>query len=647
MSNTMLFSCRRVLLLAVVLVFAGSVGVAQEKDNGTEEANQERSRGNGDDGRRVDVPPSGKMIQPAWKKEPLENVLGDLQTLSGTSLQLSEDVDPNLEVDYVSPVPLYWRDVLDRVLQNHGLMAQRINSNQLRVTRPERVTMEIRESQFTSIVQTLAKIAGVSIIVSPKVAEKNVTIPSLTLRDVPWQSALDTVVKTAGFASVREKFGIIRVITIEELKQQLETRTYQLKYLRPPTNYKGKVETPYMEKASEQNQGGDDEGPYSWELLNVLASVITKSDGEPIGTLQYDAKRNILIVQDTPDVLQKIESMLEILDTEPPQVLIQVRFISTTNRFLRDLGVEFRPLGRSQSLTNNQNFQSDLAQSTAQTTQTQPQDVVTRLPFGLGGAVNNQGSVRPFLSDFALDFVIRMFQQDEASRIVQSPKLTVVDGHQATVFVGRTERFGTIETDSATGSTTVTQSVEEASFSPVNTGFQLFVVPHVVRGTDRVMLTVIPTNNILEQQNNNITINQGGFQTTVPFPITSSSTVVTRLILKSGTTAVLAGLVGQNDTSTRKKIPFFGDIPVLGRLFSAEGTQEEESFDFFFITAYILPSVEEHRRELLQRMNERSNQLGKKYEEMKNQDGQLKEQLKERKQENLEEYEKMKKSGGK
>jgi len=640
------------LLLLVLSVVLSVPAQAQAPDasgsNSTEDTDQSDAKSQN----KSTLAPSGEMIQPSWKNEPLKNVIEDLSILGDTNIRMADGVDADTKVNYVSPVPLYWRDVMNRVLEQYSLIVRRIGPRQLEVIKPKRVNMEIRNSQFTSIVDTLAKLAGISIIVSPDVAGQNVTIPQLSLNDVPWQAALDTVVKTAGFATVKEDYGIRRVITQSELRDQLETKTFQLRYLRPPGDHEGKINSTYLDAGDGGGDGGMTEGPFTWGLLNVINGFLTKSGGNPIGSLQYEQKRNILVVKDTPQVLRKIDSMLEVLDKEPPQVLIQVRFISTTNQFLRDLGLQLNTTGTS---LTGASFGTALASASAEGA-TEDNVSRTKFPFGFGGeealtAAQDVG-VGPFLNDYTLDWTLRLFQRDSSSRVVQSPRLTVVDGHKATVFVGQEIHFGTIQTQQATaGSATVTQSIEEAEFSPVENGFQLLVVPHVVRGTNRIMLSVVPKNSSVSfPSQNTITITQP-VSTSVRFPTIQTSTVVTRMILKSGTTAVLAGLVNKDDTATRESVPFLGDLPAVGYLFSAEGKEKTSSYDFFFITAYILPSVEEERRRIMQKLEERNREAAEKFDrnrkkEMEN-GSKLEKQLRNRRKQNRKEFENLKQSGEK
>ncbi len=648
-----------VCLMAVPAGAQNNTSEAGAKSGSSKKVNdQKKERGDAEDKKDTSaLAPSGEMIQPQWEDEPLKNVIEDLGILSGTSIRLTDSVDPDKKVSFVSPVPLYWRDVLDRVLEKYDLIARRIGPRQLEVVRPKRVNMEIRNSQFTSIVDTLAKLAGISIIVSPSVAAQNVTIPQLSLNDVPWQAALDTVVKTAGFSTVQEDYGIRRVITKNELRSQLETKTFQLRYLRPSGKYEGEIESTYLDDQASQQEETITEGRFKWGLLNVIDGFLTKAEGgeDPIGSMQYERKRNILVVKDTPQVLRKIDNMLEVLDKEPPQVLLQVRFISTNNTFLRDMGLQYNAQGTS--LTGSQ-FGTAIASSSAEPP---GEDDLsrTKFPFGFGGenidltspqAALQDTSVGPFLNDYTLDWTLRFFQQDTSSRVVQSPRLTVVDGHKATVFVGEEIHFGKVTTQTATGSTTVTQSIEEAEFSPVESGFQLLVVPHVVRGTNRVMLSVVPkNNNVTFPQNRIISINQG--QTQVRFPTIETSTVVTRMILKSGTTAVLAGLINEDDSATKESVPFLGDVPLLEYLFSARGKQLSDSYDFFFITAHILPSVEEERRRIKQKISDRNRKTRQDYEQQlqegKNAEQSLEKQLEERRKRNRKEFENLKQTGEK
>ncbi|HUU43010.1 MAG TPA: type II and III secretion system protein, partial [Planctomycetota bacterium] len=184
---------------------------------------------------------------------------------------------------------------------------------------------------------------------------------------------------------------------------------------------------------------------------------------------------------------------------------------------------------------------------------------------------------------------LEMFQQDEGSELKQSPQLLVLDHEQATIFVGETIRFA--ETDSASNqSGGVEVGIREAAASPVDTGFQLLIRPHIVPGEDKVILTVIPKAESLSGTGETIP----GFDdftngvATIQLPRVQSSTLVTKLILGDGQTAVLGGMIEESESDSERKVPILGDIPILGWAFRWKSKLKARNNLMIFLTIRIV-----------------------------------------------------------
>ncbi|KPL02121.1 MAG: hypothetical protein AMK75_03285 [Planctomycetes bacterium SM23_65] len=243
--------------------------------------------------------------------------------------------------------------------------------------------------------------------------------------------------------------------------------------------------------------------------------------------------------------------------------------------------------------------------------------VVSKLPFNLneGGfedylAVTTEGpsptDIAAAITDMTdrtgpfsfglLDFrqmsqTIDYFQSDENSELKQSPQLIVLDNHQATIFVGETIRFA--ETDSASNQAGgVEVGIREATNSPVDTGFQLLVRPHIVAGEDKVVLTVIPKAETLSGTSEDLP----GFDeftngvASIQLPRVQSSTLVTKLILKHGQTAVLGGMIQEVESDDERKVPLLGDIPIIGWAFKWKSRLKARNNLLVFISVYIVRS---------------------------------------------------------
>jgi type II secretory pathway component GspD/PulD (secretin) len=187
----------------------------------------------------------------------------------------------------------------------------------------------------------------------------------------------------------------------------------------------------------------------------------------------------------------------------------------------------------------------------------------------------------------------KFLQRDVSTKVVQSPKLLALDNQEATVFVGETIRYA--RTEAATNQNGGLQfSVEEDPNSPVSVGFQLLVLPHVIPGENKIMLTVIPQRRALSGKTSPLPgfdrLSVGG--QFIDLPRVSSTGLVTHMILQSGQTAVIGGLLEDRDVDGVDKVPFFGDLPILGLMFQGKECTKVREHLLITITPRILRSTD-------------------------------------------------------
>ena len=196
---------------------------------------------------------------------------------------------------------------------------------------------------------------------------------------------------------------------------------------------------------------------------------------------------------------------------------------------------------------------------------------------------------------------LRLLEKDSRSEIVQAPKLIALDNQVATIFVGETIRYAQARSEQgqAGGLQLV---VEEAPDSPVSTGFQLLVIPHIVPGTDKIIMDIIPKSESLSGTGTS-TLAPAGFDVfrvgsgtgegSIALPRVASSTIATKVLLRTGQTAVLGGLVTDTDSVTETKLPLLGDIPVLGWLFKNKAATKSKNTLIVFVTPSVIRSPED------------------------------------------------------
>ena len=414
---------------------------------------------------------------------------------------------------------------------------------------------------------------------------------TMMLSDVPWLEALQNIIKTTGFSLVREKHNVIRIVRTETLKEQLETRVFQLKYLRPPGLFKATITTPYAVGTVKASS----DSIKDFTLLNILKNMLTRKGSTLIGSLEYDSKSNCLIVQDIKAVLDEMEKILERLDVAPEQVFIELKFVSTANDDLLNLGLKYN-LG-----TDGQIMKSSPS----------PSSVTTSLPFGFGRKQDNSFN-QFFLNSYDVNTVLRLFKTDTKSKFLQEPNVITLDGEEATVFVGNLIRYAvTRVVSTATGTST-----ELTEAPPISVGFQLWVTPNVVRGTNKILITLIPRLEDLSGSDNGFEVFEVGGQS-IRLPQVRQSTIVTRILIESGQTAIIGGMADERTTKTVERIPGLGDIPIIGEPFRYRGKEVVERKLLVFVTPHILKSAELSTKLMENKIKEMENPLVMPFESVK------------------------------
>jgi len=535
----------------------------------------------------------------------LTSVVDFLRERSGANIEvidvdLGESSDGVVSDNLVSLQlsDVHWRTALEIAAEKAHAVVEERQGGVLVVLHQEPVEFTFTDQEISKVIDTIAQVAGANIVVAPEV----VGTVSVRFNGVPWRDALEVVAKTRGYVVVEEKGDILRVVDPIVLQDQLITQSYQFRYLRPNGDYVPVIKSEFVRTAQATTalKGGAAAGTPEalakrFTVLRALQKALT-----PGGDMDYIERQNVIIVRDTQQVHEEIKAILKTLDVEPQQVFVDVKFVSTSKGDLLNLGVDYGPEGPQVSGSWG--------------------SIPTTLPFtggwadgikpdaALGGTTVIPPTVYGSLSFEDISPTLRLLQRDTSSEVIQAPKIIALDGHPATIFVGETIRYA--EAKSEQGQAGGLQlSLEEASNSPVDVGFQLLLKPQIVPGADRIMLEVIPKETSLSGTGNSslapegfdvFTIGAAGLEGTIALPRTRSSTIVTTMMVDSGQTAVIGGLTTDQETETIQKVPGLWRIPLVGELFKNKSRSRSRRSLMVFLTPSIVYSRDDHEQ-LLQR----------------------------------------------
>src|SRR5450631_2596441 len=448
---------------------------------------------------------------------------------------------------------------------------KRSNAEEKKEYTGERLTLNFQDIDVRSVLQLLADTSGQNIVVSDSVAG-NLT---LRLQNVPWDQALDIVLRTKGLDKRRHD-NVIIIGPTEELatreKAELAARK-EVQELSPihseflQVNY-AKVSD--LAKLIRPTGGAGGAGGGKNSLLSARGSV------------SIDERTNTLLVQDTTENLMEIRRLVQTLDVPVRQVLIEARIVIVSATFERDLGAQF---GVTTAQTNGSHgllavtgngvgtdtmVQSGLANVGAgnPVTPVATPALANRYMVNLPAA-NTNGSIGIALlgGSYLVDLALSAAENEGKSETISSPRVITANQKQATIMQGVEIPYQ----ESASSGATTTQFK--------NAVLSLKVTP-LITPDNRVILDLDVSDDSVGQQ---VTSATGG---TVPSIDTRE--IITQVLVNDGQTVVLGGILDTTKSKSANKVPFLGDIPILGNLFKTTTNINNKSELLIFITPKIL-----------------------------------------------------------
>lgn len=411
----------------------------------------------------------------------------------------------------------------------------------------EKLSLNFQNIEVRSVLQVIADFTGLNIITSDTVTG-NLT---LRLKDVPWDQALDIITKSKGL-TMRKTGNVILVAPADEVaakeKQSLEA-IQQIEDLEP---IRTEVFTLKYMKAE--------------ALKNILSDPKQKILSKR-GSAVLDARTNTVFVQDTAKYLEQVQSIINKTDIPVRQVMIESRLVLADEKFGRSLGARF---GVQSATTPGKNVLSIGG--------TLSNGVTTGLGTGTTTVNGNAGlnSNLPVSNAFGqiafslfrlpagllLNLELTAMENDNRGKIVSSPRVTTANQQKAKIAQG-TE----IPYLEASSSGAATVSFKEAVLS-------LEVTPQITPD-DKIIMD-------LEVKKDKVGAILNGI------PAIDTQRVTTQVLVANGETAVLGGIFEQIERNDVDKVPFFGDIPIIGYAFKRKIIQSDKTELLIFITPKIM-----------------------------------------------------------
>ena len=438
----------------------------------------------------------------------------------------------------------------------------------------EKLSLNFQDIDVRSALQIIADFTGLNMVVSDSVKGGI----SLRLKDVPWDQALDIILKTKGLG-MRKMGNVMLVAPSAEIsareKEELEAQQ-KITELEPTRSELIQINYAKAADIAEflRAKGGGGSAPAG----GAGAAGTSTSLLSDRGTVTVDERTNSLLIQDTASRLADIRKMVTQLDIPVRQVLIESRIVIANDDFSRDLGARFGVTNVSKngnsgvvSVTGNANGNDTVVNSaiTNLSTGTSPYPVTmpvlnNRLNVNLPVATSGAGSIGLAIlgRNSLVDLELSALQAEGRGEVVSNPRVITANQKEATIEQGVEIPY---QEASSSGATSV--SFKKAVLS-------LKVTPQITPD-DRVIMDLNVTKDSVGQVFFNV-------------PSINTREINTQVLVENGETVVLGGIYEQTRSKDVSKIPLLGDLPYLGALFRNTKQVNNKVELLIFVTPKIL-----------------------------------------------------------
>lgn len=461
----------------------------------------------------------------------------------------------------------------------------------------EKLSLNFQRVDVRDVLKVIADFTGKNIVVSDSVSG-TVTIG---LKDVPWDQALDVIMKSKGL-DMRVNGSVISIAPAEEFAakekaqltaeaeretlETLRTEVFSLKYQKA-MDFRNMLLGGGTSTAGGATSGmstGGSTGSAAGRMNRILS---------PRGSVTFDARTNTIFVQDTPKKLEEIQAIINKVDVPVKQVMIESRMVIASNTFSKALGARF---GISQTGTPGSNSNLSIGgtlgnKATAFTAPTTAGGTGTFTLGNQGGTIqsatlnnytissngqpdlmsnlpvtNAYGGIALSLlklsANLLLNLELSALEADSRGKVISSPRVTTANQQKARIAQGVE-----IPYQSATSSGATAVSFKKAELS-------LEVTPQITPDQRIIMDLDVRKDSRGETLPGGVAIN--------------TQNVQTQVLVGNGETVVLGGIYEQVSRKGTDKVPFFGDLPVVGYAFKRNTKQEDKTELLIFITPKVM-----------------------------------------------------------
>lgn len=433
----------------------------------------------------------------------------------------------------------------------------------------KKISLDFQDIEVRRVLQLLADFTEINMVTADSV-QGNIT---LRLKDVPWDQALDIILKTKNLDK-RRNGNVIWIAPVSEL---IKAEEEQAKAIEQSVKL-APVQTEYMqlsyakvadiEKLITQTKSSNNGNSGNSSNSNNSSESLLSSRG----TISADARTNTLIINDTAQNIDKVRKMVDLLDIPVKQVMVEARIVRASTEFSKEMGVKWGIL--SQGINQNNDLLVGGSDQTLWDLKTPDDDgkYTIERPQNLNvdlGVANAAGKIAfglISLSDFMLDLELSALQADGYGEVISTPKVLTADKQTAKVSSGTQIPYQSSEGGGA-------NAVSTTEF--IDATLSLDVTPSITPDGKVQMLL-------------NITSDTPGNPTPTGQLTINKNQINTNVLVDNGETVVLGGIFEQETRNGQTKVPFLGDIPYVGRLFRKDIKSDNKRELLIFVTPRIV-----------------------------------------------------------
>ena len=428
------------------------------------------------------------------------------------------------------------------------------------------VTMNIVDSEVREVLTSLASIGGVNIVADDSVNGK-ITVQ---LAGVSFQEALDIITKTKGL-----QYQTIGNTIIVGTKNNMsagfgQLHVFHLKFANPDDVVNAAKLALGLGGSTESSST---ENSTQTTTTSNTNSTTSNNDGtttaEISGNLTVDKATNSLLFYGTASEAQKIRVVLDQIDIPYEQVSLEAQVMSINKTDSKNLGIEWEWSKAPQSYEEYTPEKITIDAATGKITSIEPAEITRASSFNkgtTGGIISFGRSPDGLPYEFYYAAKINALINNGKANILSKPKITTINGKEATINIGGEVPIPTI---------TVSNNTTTTTYEYKETGIILKYTPRV--NDDGYITAKIHTE-----------VSTPTYDADAKAYRFNKRSADTQVRLKDGETMVIGGLIGSDESKVMSKIPFLGDLPILGRFFSNVNNSKNESEVIIFVTARIV-----------------------------------------------------------